>query len=65
MTLTRNPVNTSWKSKRVFMTNDAVPGVLEQLTTRIERAPIHREKSTSVNKNENQLAASVLNPAIQ
>ena len=65
MTLTRNPVNTSWKSNTVFMTNEAVPGVLEQLTTSMERAPMHREKRTSVNMNENQLAASFLNPAIQ
>jgi hypothetical protein len=31
----------------------------------MERAPMHREKRTSVNMNENQLAASFLNPAIQ
>lgn len=37
----------------MFITNDAVPAVLEQITTRIERAPMQRENSISVNMNEN------------
>jgi hypothetical protein len=58
-------VKASWKSNSVFITNDAVPAVFEQMTTKMERAPMHSENSIRVNMNENQFDAVARKSAIQ